>query len=265
MGRGVTDVTSATPRPAWWGSPAARTLVPVPALSEPSPALSPGPSSPPVPDTQPEDLNDPGDGGAAVTVAVTRTADPAHEPEVLAWVRAGISLAEGFDGFLGAGWVRSAVDDDQWHMLYRFADRDALAAWESSSQRAWWLAAAQGLVGATRKQRFTGIEGWFDPPAHHDVEHPGDGVRGGAAAPPRWKQATTIFLVFLPLSIVLSELGAHLLPDVALPLRVLAQTLVATPLMVWFGLPWITRRMDWWLHGRPAPWRRRAGGREGSA
>ncbi|MFW6773580.1 antibiotic biosynthesis monooxygenase [Nocardioides sp. CPCC 205120] len=199
-----------------------------------------------------------------VTVAATRYVDPARSAEMTAWIRAGTALAEQFPGFLGHGFVRSAEDDEAWHMLYRFADAEALAAWEASEQRRWWLGAAQGLVGEFRVQRMTGIEGWFDPPEHHDVAYPGL----PPAPPPRWKQAVSIFVVFLPLSLVLSLAGARWLPDVAPAWRVLLQTLVATPLMVYLGLPWITRRLEWWLHGRPAPWRSsgRAGrGRRGAA
>ena len=29
-----------------------------------------------------------------------------------------------------------------------------------------------------------------------------------------------------------------------------------TPLMTYVLLPWITRKMSWWLQGKPAPWRR---------
>lgn len=181
-----------------------------------------------------------------VTVAATRYADPAREAEMIAWIRAGTALADQFPGFLGHGFVRSAEGDDAWHMLYRFADLDALAAWESSPQRAWWLGAAQGLVGEFRVQRMTGIEGWFDPPEHHDVAYPGI-----PTPPPRWKQAISIFVVFLPLSLALGEAGAHLLPDLALHWRITLQTLVATPIMVWFGLPWITRLLEPWLQGRP--------------
>ena len=51
---------------------------------------------------------------------------------MLAWVQAGTSMAEKFDGFLGSGWVRPSEDSPDWHMLYRFADAEALAAWEAS-------------------------------------------------------------------------------------------------------------------------------------
>jgi len=79
--------------------------------------------------------------------------------------------------------VRPGVASDEWHMLYRFDSDASLAVWEASSQRAWWLDSAQGLVGESRRELRTGIEGWFDPPQ-------------------------------------------------------------------------LTRRLEWWLRGRPAPWRR---------
>ena len=35
-------------------------------------------------------------------------------------------------------------------------------------------------------------------------------------------------------------------------------TLVMTPLMTYVVLPRMTRALEWWLHGRPAPWRARS-------
>lgn len=189
---------------------------------------------------------------APVTVSITRTIAPDHSDEMLAWIRAGSALATRFDGFLGSGWVRPSRDSADWHMLYRFADDASLAAWEASPQREWWLGAAQGLVGESRVERRTGIEGWFDPPVARDVED----LRPAPPAPPRWKQACVIFLVFYPLSLVANWAAGHTVADWLLPLRVLAVVLVMTPIMTYVALPWITRRMDWWLQGRPAPWRR---------
>ena len=138
---------------------------------------------------------------------------------MLAWIRAGGALAVRFDGFLGTGWVRSGTDSDEWHMLYRFADEESLARWEDSSQRRWWLGAAQGLVGESRLERRTGIEGWFDEPAHTDVED----LRPAPAAPPRWKQMVVIWLAFFPLSLIV---GWAARPDVVPGLPLLPRVLL---------------------------------------
>lgn len=183
---------------------------------------------------------------APVTVSITRTISPGHHDEMLAWIRAGAGLAAGFRGFLGWGWVRPSEDSEEWHMLYRFSDDTSLAAWEASDQRAWWLGAAQGLVGQSRVERRTGIEGWFDPPATYDVQD----LRPAAPVPPRWKQATVIFLVFYPLSVLANWVAGHLIAEWPLPLRVLAVVVVMTPLMTYLALPWVTKRMEWWLQRR---------------
>ena len=180
---------------------------------------------------------------APVTVSVTRHVDPSRSHEMLAWVQAGTSLAEKFDGFLGSGWVRPSEDSSDWHMLYRFADAHSLAAWEASPQRAWWIEAAQGRIEATRVERRTGIEGWFDEPA--TVES----MSTTPSAPPRWKQMVVIFMGFFPLSLAINYVVSHTpLADWPLPLRVFTTIAVMTPVMTYALLPWITRRMAWWLH-----------------
>ena len=178
----------------------------------------------------------------AVTVAITRRADPSRTDEMVAWMRAGATLAEDFPGFLGVGWVRPGLDSHEWHMLYRFADAESLAAWEASPQRAWWLEAAQGQVAETRVERRTGIEGWFDEPA--TVES----VTPAPPAPPRWKQMAVIFMVFLPLSLTANWIASHTIADWALVPRVVLVTTVMTPLMTYVFLPFVTKRMAWWLH-----------------
>lgn len=188
-----------------------------------------------------------------VTVSITRHLAPGHDDEMIAWMRAGTMLAGRFPGYLGSGWVKPSVDSNQWHMLYRFADEESLAAWENSSQRSWWLGAAQGLVGDAKVERFTGIEGWFDPPSSYDHVD----LRPSAAPPPRWKQSLVIFLVFFPLSVVVNWAMREIAPTgLALPWRVLASVLVMTPVMTYAALPWITSRMAWFLQGEPPPWRR---------
>lgn len=187
---------------------------------------------------------------APVTVSITRRVRPEHADQMTAWVRAGSALAERFPGFLGTGWVRPGSESDEWHMLYRFDGPDSLARWEASEERRWWLGAAQGLVEDHRKERLTGIEGWFDPPEEYVVEQ-----LAPPARPPRWKQAVMIWFAFFPLSLVMTTVVAALVPGLGTVLRVLVSTLVMTPIMTYLVLPFLTSSLEWWLHGRPAPWR----------
>ena len=128
----------------------------------------------------------------------------------------------------------------------------ALHAWEESSQRQWWLSSAQGMVEHTRVERRTGIEGWFDAPVESSAEH---ATAPAPTAPPRWKQAVTIWLVFFPLNLLATVTLGRLLADAHVVLRVAAMTLTLTPVMTYLLLPWVTRRLQWWLHGRS--WRDR--------
>jgi antibiotic biosynthesis monooxygenase (ABM) superfamily enzyme len=187
-----------------------------------------------------------------VTVSITRHVHPDRVDQMIAWVRAGSALAERFPGFLGTGWVRPGAGSDEWHMLYRFDSSESLSAWEASDQRAWWLGSAQGLVGESLRERRTGIEGWFDEPHEHDVED----LRPLPTAPPRWKQAVMIWTAFFPLSLLAGLLLREVAPSLAIVPRVLVTTVLMTPVMTYVVLPQLTRRLDWWLHGRPAPWRR---------
>ena len=188
-----------------------------------------------------------------VTVSITRHLDPGRETEMMSWMTAGIGLAERFPGFLGAGWVRPETDSETWHVLYRFADAESLAGWESSHERQWWRDASTGLgIVESRVERRTGIEGWFDDPATRDVRD----LRLPPVAPPRYKQAIVIWLAFFPLSLLSSWVFAQVAPDLALVERVLLTTLVMTPLMTYLVLPRMTRALSWWLQGEPPPWRR---------
>lgn len=183
-------------------------------------------------------------GTAPVTVAVTRRTTRDGDPRMLAWVHAGTALAERFEGFLGTGWVRSSADGCEWHMLYRFTDEATLRTWEQSPERSWWLASGEGMVEHHRGEKRVGIEGWFDEPVHVDTT--GDPTR--REVPPRWKQAVMIWSVFFPLSVVANYLLGPLISGWPLPLRVLATTVLLTPIMTYLMLPLATRVLDRWLH-----------------
>jgi antibiotic biosynthesis monooxygenase (ABM) superfamily enzyme len=179
-----------------------------------------------------------------VTVSITRSVYPERIPEVTRWVQAGVNLANRYPGFLGSGWVRSAQDSDDWHMLYRFADQRLLEAWETSEDRALWLHEGRDLVVESRVERRTGIEGWFDAPGEASAD------LGVPFAPPRWKQATSIFIGFLPVNLAFTLVVTTFVPGwngLPTALKVLLTTVVLTPIMAYWVLPKVTALLRPWL------------------
>ena len=179
-----------------------------------------------------------------LTVSITRRVAAEDELLMQAWVHAGTSMAERFEGFLGAGWVRSGSED--WHMLYRFDSREHLDAWERSPERIRWLRSAADLVEHRRTEYRTGIEGWFDEPASSSV-HEAGAARRPAGAPPRWKQASVIWIAFFPTSLALTYLLCRSAAGWPVVARVLVTTLLATPWMTYVLLPFVTRLFGRWL------------------
>ena len=179
-----------------------------------------------------------------ITIAVTRRVDPDRAAEVAAWARAGQDLLSARPGYLGSGWIRPDPASPEWHMLFRFADAESLAAWEASPERAWWVGSAQGLVEDARQERRTGIEGWFDEPASVEV------LPIAPPAPPRWKQMVAIFIAFYPLSLAMNALAGWLIPGWPLWLRVRASVVAVTPIMTYAALPLVTRALRPWLSRR---------------
>lgn len=183
-----------------------------------------------------------------ITVSIERAVDPARITEATAWVQAGIQLANKHQGFLGSGWVRAGEDSETWHMLYRFSDERTLTAWEDSPERQWWLSTGRDFAREARVERRTGIEGWFDEPVEKTIQV--SDAAPVSVAPPRWKQAVSIWLGFFPVNLAFSLLIA-LVPwwdDLAILWRVLITTLVLTPIMTFWVLPAVTRTIRPWLH-----------------
>ena len=180
-----------------------------------------------------------------ITVSITRIVDPERAKEVAAWARAGQDLLSSSPGYLGSGWVRPDPQSPEWHMLFRFADADSLAAWENSPERAWWVASALGMVEHSPVELRTGIEGWFDEPTSIEV------ITTRPPVPPRWKQMIAIFLVFYPLSLATNWALSGFTHDWALPLRVLLLVVIVSPIMTYLALPFVTRVLrPWLLKGR---------------
>lgn len=178
-----------------------------------------------------------------VTASVARRIEPGREHDFVSWTDAGIALARTFPGFLGGGWLRNSRIDDEYYVVYRFADEKTMDDWVSSPVRKAWLSRGEGVAVEYATHRLSGIEGWFEPQQH--LTH---AVRVAGAAPPRWKQAITIWLGFFPMSLLINVVVVSRIDGLPLVLTTLIATLINTPIMVYVVLPWITVRLARWLH-----------------
>ena len=172
-----------------------------------------------------------------VTLMVARRVAKGRYEELMAWLREGEQLATDFPGYLGSGVLAPPPNDDEFQIIFRFADEKTLHAWEFSASRSAWLSRGSDLFADPSEHRVRGIDGWF-----------------GAAGtrPPRWKQAVAIWLAFFPVSLLFNFILGPLLAEMSLLPRVLISTACLTPLMVYFFIPLSTRLLANWLNSVPA-------------
>ena len=181
-----------------------------------------------------------------VTLMVSRRAADGRYEELLAWLHEGEQLATDFPGYLGSGILAPPRDGDEFQIIFRFSDEPTLHAWEHSASRRAWLKRGNGLFERPREARVSGINDWFGTAL----------VR----KPPRWKQATAIWLAFFPVSLAFNMLFGQWLAGMDLLPRVLVSTLALTPLMVYLFIPLSTHLLAGWLQGSAArehAWRSR--------
>lgn len=188
-----------------------------------------------------------------VTVAIERRVDPARQRYARSWVQQGIDLASTYPGFLGSGWVQTAPESETWYMLYRFDTPEHLREWEGSEERRLWIDAGADFAFEANVERRSGIEGWFDAAEHAPLPGEQVQVRTEVAVPPRWKQTIIVWLAFFPINLAVTLLLGLIpgFPDLAVILRLLIVSLILTPIMVAFVLPFVTQlARPWLLRGR---------------
>jgi antibiotic biosynthesis monooxygenase (ABM) superfamily enzyme len=127
--------------------------------------------------------------------------------------------------------------DQDWHVVYRFADPQALQRWETSPERTAWLRKADDLVEETGIERVSGLETWFSLPGRT------------APAPPRWKMFLVTLAAIVPLVLLMNLTVLPRLSDWPLIARTLVFSGSLTGLMTWLVMPRITRLFRRFLYG----------------
>ncbi|SDP55705.1 hypothetical protein SAMN04489798_6234 [Pseudomonas arsenicoxydans] len=172
-----------------------------------------------------------------VTLMVARRVADGRYQDLMVWLREGEQLATDFPGYLGSGVLAPPPDDNEFQIIFRFANEHTLHAWGIllRARHGWHVAAIclrtlKSIASAASKA----------------------GSAQSANAPPRWKQAVAIWLAFFPVSLLFNFVLGPLLGELSLLPRVLISTLCLTPLMVYFFIPLSTRLLANWLNSTPA-------------
>lgn len=174
-----------------------------------------------------------------VTLMVARRVRDGRYHDLLAWLHEGEQLAADFPGYLGSGVLAPPPGDDEFQIVFRFADEQTLDSWEHSASRRAWLQRGSELFGQPHEHRARGIDTWF----------------GGndSAPPPRWKQSVAIWLAFFPVSLLFNLMFGGALSELSLVMRILLTTMALTPLMTYLFIPLSTRLLAPWLQTPPRP------------
>jgi hypothetical protein len=182
-----------------------------------------------------------GAGDEAVTVVVSRRVRRGSEEAFEGLSAAMTERAAGFPGYLGATMFRPAsADDPEYRIVFKFRDRETLAAWESSAERAELLADIEALLQEpSEREVLSGIVTWFTLPGQNPVQ-----------PPPRYKMTLVSWLALYPAVTLVFLFFGDLLARLPLPLRTLLVTAVVMLLMSYVLMPRMTRWFAFWLFPR---------------
>ena len=100
-----------------------------------------------------------------VTVTVARVVRPEQQDAFEEWAADVQGAADAVPGQPGSSLLRPGPGSDEFHLVFRFTDDEALSAWERSPERAEALARVHRMTEDPRTARAVGLETFFAVPA----------------------------------------------------------------------------------------------------
>ncbi len=170
-----------------------------------------------------------------MTVVVSRRARAGCEAELDQWLRQIIAVNARFPGYQGSTVIRPE-DSTERVLVFRFDSFEHLQGWQTSPERAEWLARAEAFTEHVEVRTQQGLEPFFDLPAHR------------AAPPPRWKMAVLTWVGLYPLIVGVGLASRPLLGEVPFALAIAPQSMITVALMAWLMMPLLTRVASGWLY-----------------
>jgi hypothetical protein len=172
-----------------------------------------------------------------VTVTVARHVHADRRAAFEQWAGEVLGLAERFPGNLGTSLLRPGPGSNRYHLVYRFADGEALARWERSAERRAALARVESLSEGADYARVAGLDSFFTaltPP------RPG----------PRWRLTVLTIAAVFGITLGFSLLVAPHITSWPLPVRLLLSATVVVVLLGQVVMPRLTRWFAPWLRAR---------------
>jgi len=175
---------------------------------------------------------------APVSAVISTRIKPGQEDAYREWGRriaAAQAKSPGFQGYRVEPPVPGVQED--WLTILRFDSEANLEIWLNSPERKKLIDESEAFTDACRVRTVrTGFDQWFEVP--------------GTPPPPAWKQNMVVLLVLYPLVFLLNEwlqkpilVGIFGLPYWAFLFVNNAVSVVLLSLI----LPWVRRRLGWWL------------------
>ncbi|WP_246078530.1 antibiotic biosynthesis monooxygenase [Modestobacter excelsi] len=166
-------------------------------------------------------------------MTVARVVHPPQQAAFERWAAEIQELLASFPGNLGSSLLRPGPGSDEFHLVFRFTDDEALSAWERSPERAEALARVHQLVEDSRTARAVGLESFFAVPPE-----PG----------PAWRSWVLTVAVVLAMTTTFQLVAVPFVGSWPWGLRLLLSAVyVVTALRLL--MPRLSRRFGPWLQG----------------
>ncbi|NIF18989.1 antibiotic biosynthesis monooxygenase [Pantoea sp. Cy-639] len=182
------------------------------------------------------------DNRTVVTLVIQHKVRAEALAQYEAWLKRAVTTARQQPGHLDVNVIRPDDAGRHFTTVVRFADATQLQAWVDSAER-------QALVSEVLPL----LEDGDHPRVHDDPEFWFTPPSATMAQPPRWKQALLTYLVICPMTLIVPQLLAPVFsryPSLGGPIsgNLISNLFVILP-VVFYIMPWVTRRCAAWLRG----------------
>lgn len=180
------------------------------------------------------------DNRNVVTLVIQHKARADSLAHYEAWLKRAVTTARQQPGHLDVNVIRPDGGGRHFTTVVRFADVELLQAWVNSAERKAMIEEVLPLLeDGDQTLIHDDPEFWFTPPS------------STVAPPPRWKQAVLTYMVICPMTLIIPHLLAPLfarfpLLTVGITANLIVNLFIILP-VVFYIMPWVTRRCAGWL------------------